>query len=176
MRSSPRRIVYSLGIATLLVSLVLHLTKKTENSAEEPVQKNHDPIQISPPIPAQALLPKVKKSTLDDAMLLQYASETSTAAQDLVLLRNYLDNVFILVKQRDPRHYATNADLVQFLLGSQGQQEPYLSADSSHLNQQKQLIDRYGSPIIIHPLSRDQIEIRSAGPDRIPYTEDDLVK
>ncbi|MGJ8723806.1 MAG: hypothetical protein ACSHYB_04550 [Roseibacillus sp.] len=91
------------------------------------------------------------------------------------LFERYLSNVFILAKQRDPRHYATNEDLVLFLTGQKGNLTPYLSPDSSILNEKGQLVDRFDSPLIIHPFSRDQIEIRSAGPDRVPYTEDDVV-
>ncbi len=38
-----------------------------------------------------------------------------------------------------------------------------------------QLIDRWGSPWQIHPLSSNLIQLRSAGPDRRLYTADDLV-
>ena len=37
------------------------------------------------------------------------------------------------------------------------------------------LIDRWGSPVIVHPEAWRQIELRSAGPDKIPYNEDDLI-
>lgn len=38
-----------------------------------------------------------------------------------------------------------------------------------------QLIDRWGTPWQVHPLSADVIQLRSAGPDRKLYTADDLV-
>ena len=38
-----------------------------------------------------------------------------------------------------------------------------------------QLLDRWGTPYFFHALSRDHIQIRSAGPDRSFYTEDDVV-
>lgn len=37
------------------------------------------------------------------------------------------------------------------------------------------LIDRWGTPWQIHPLSADIIQLRSAGPDQRLYTADDLV-
>ncbi len=37
------------------------------------------------------------------------------------------------------------------------------------------LIDRWGTPWQVHPLSVDILQIRSAGPDRRLYTTDDLV-
>ncbi len=38
------------------------------------------------------------------------------------------------------------------------------------------LVDRWGSPWLFHQLSADVIEVRSAGPDRKPYTGDDVAK
>lgn len=37
------------------------------------------------------------------------------------------------------------------------------------------LLDAWGSPFHFHPVSRDHLEIRSAGPDRALFTADDLV-
>lgn len=39
-----------------------------------------------------------------------------------------------------------------------------------------QLVDRWGSPWLFHQLAADLIEVRSAGPDRKPFTADDIVK
>lgn len=39
-----------------------------------------------------------------------------------------------------------------------------------------QLIDRWGSPWFFHQLSADVFEVRSFGPDRKPFTADDVVK
>ena len=36
------------------------------------------------------------------------------------------------------------------------------------------LLDRWGTPWFFHPLSAEQIEVRSAGPDRELFTADDL--
>ena len=37
------------------------------------------------------------------------------------------------------------------------------------------LSDRWGSPLVVHPEAWKQLELRSAGPDKLPFTEDDLV-
>lgn len=37
------------------------------------------------------------------------------------------------------------------------------------------VVDRHGTPLIVHPISRKLLEIRFAGPDRKPYTSDALV-
>ena len=35
--------------------------------------------------------------------------------------------------------------------------------------------DRWGSPLIVHPEAWRQLELRAAGPDKVPYTADDLI-
>ncbi len=39
-----------------------------------------------------------------------------------------------------------------------------------------QLVDRWGSPWHFHQLAADVIDVRSSGPDRKPFTADDVVK
>ena len=173
MNNSVRRLVFSLGIATLLVAFILHYTRK-ESSQEVHKQS---PYQVSQPPPADEAPPVTSSQPLlGDQLLAQYGSPSGTLTSDMELFDRYLDNVFILIKQRDPRYYATNEDLVLFLTGQKGNLTPYLSPDSPLLNDQGQILDRFGSPLIVHPLSKDQIEIRSAGPDQAPYTEDDVIQ
>ena len=43
------------------------------------------------------------------------------------------------------------------------------------VNEKGELVDPWGTPYFFHQLSAMEMEIRSAGPDRIMWTEDDLV-
>lgn len=115
------------------------------------------------------------KPVLADTMLAAYGTDESSGKEDLRKLVTLLDSVFLLVKKRDSADYATNEDLVLFLKGANPHQTAFLNADSPALNEAGQLIDRWGSPIIVHPVSRKLLEIRSAGPDQKPYTEDDFL-
>lgn len=174
MNRSIRRAAFSLGIATLLVGVILTNTKKEETSDQI---KPGPPQASQPPAPSKEAPPKtIEPELLSDQLLAQYGKPSGTLADDMEIFTRYLTNVFILIKQRDSRHYATNEDLALFLTGQKGNLTPYLSTESSILNAQGQLVDRFGSPLMIHPLSQDQIEIRSAGPDKEPYTEDDITK
>jgi hypothetical protein len=43
------------------------------------------------------------------------------------------------------------------------------------LNDKGELVDRWGTPYFFHQLSRDHMEIRSAGPDKVMWTQDDPI-
>ncbi len=44
------------------------------------------------------------------------------------------------------------------------------------VNDNGELVDRWGTPYFFHQISGADTEIRSAGPDKIMYTADDIVK
>ena len=43
------------------------------------------------------------------------------------------------------------------------------------INSQGELIDPWGTPYFFHQLSGTEMEIHSAGPDKVMWTQDDLV-
>jgi hypothetical protein len=47
--------------------------------------------------------------------------------------------------------------------------------EGQKLNDQGELLDRWGAPYFFHQLSRNEMEIRSAGPDQAMWTADDVV-
>lgn len=63
-------------------------------------------------------------------------------------------------------HQLTRPDL-------QGRQ--LFPATHPRFNLEGALVDAWGTPFFFHHLSSMDLEIRSAGPDRVLYTEDDLV-
>ena len=69
-----------------------------------------------------------------------------------------------------------NAEISQALNGSNPRQSVFIQPeDGLKLNSLGQMIDNWGTPIFFHSLSRSEMEIRSAGPDRRMWTGDDLV-
>ncbi len=68
-----------------------------------------------------------------------------------------------------------NAAFVNALTGNNPQRLAFLDRHHSSINARGELLDRWGTPFVFHLQSRDQIEVRSAGPDRKLYTGDDLV-
>src|SRR5882724_702065 len=70
----------------------------------------------------------------------------------------------------------TNPEITQALDGGNRKQAHFLNdEDGLRINARGELIDPWGTPFFFHQLSGTQMEIHSAGPDRVMWTADDLV-
>jgi hypothetical protein len=69
----------------------------------------------------------------------------------------------------------TNPEITSALSGQNPKQINFLKADGNRVNAKGELVDTWGTPYFFHQLSGHQMEIRSAGPDRIMYSADDLI-
>ena len=69
----------------------------------------------------------------------------------------------------------TNQEITDALQGNNPKHINFLKADGNRVNSQGELVDVWGTPYFFHQVSGTETEIRSAGPDRIMYTSDDLV-
>lgn len=67
-----------------------------------------------------------------------------------------------------------NREILDQLLGANSKKLVFLSPESPALSQENELLDRWGSPLIFHPLTTNTMDIRSLGPDQVLWTEDDL--
>lgn len=67
----------------------------------------------------------------------------------------------------------SNAEIVQALSGDNPRQAKILPDDLPR-NGSGELVDRWGTPYFFHQLSRNSMEIRSAGADRRMWTRDDV--
>jgi hypothetical protein len=68
-----------------------------------------------------------------------------------------------------------NAEIVREMDGGNAKGAAYLPSELKRLNGQGELIDEWGTPYFFHQESAKEIEIRSAGADRVLWTSDDLV-
>ena len=67
-----------------------------------------------------------------------------------------------------------NSDIARAMLGENDKHLVAIPPDHPAIRD-GQIIDRWGTPYWFHPLSGKNMEIRSAGPDRQLFTEDDIV-
>ena len=68
-----------------------------------------------------------------------------------------------------------NQQFVNALLGANKEKLPLLPHDHPRLNANGELVDAWDTPFFFHQNSRTSVEVRSAGPDRLMYTDDDIV-
>ena len=68
-----------------------------------------------------------------------------------------------------------NVDITAALTGKNRIGFAFIPKDSPAINSNGELCDRWGTPYFFHQLAGDQMEIRSAGPDRKMWTSDDEV-
>ncbi len=69
----------------------------------------------------------------------------------------------------------TNAEIMQAMMGGNPKAAQLGPPEGQTLNEKGELLDRWGTPYFFHQLSKDLMEIHSAGPDRRLGTRDDLI-
>lgn len=90
-----------------------------------------------------------------------------------------IDKVSLMI--RDYRSIAgenpvgTNAEIMAAIMGDNPKHAKLGPPEGMQLNEKGELLDRWGTPYFFHQISRDHMEIHSAGPDRVLWTADDPI-
>lgn len=69
----------------------------------------------------------------------------------------------------------SNAEIMRAVMGGNPANARLGPPEGQSLNEKGELVDRWGTPYFFHQVSKAEMEIRSAGPDRTMWTPDDLV-
>lgn len=98
---------------------------------------------------------------------------------------NYSASIVLENMRRAIRNYGSrfggnpvgpNPEITRALAGDNPAQVNFLNADDGlRMNSNGELVDPWGTPYFFHQLSGTEMEIHSAGPDKIMWTADDLV-
>lgn len=103
-------------------------------------------------------------------------SSTEAQLPAVTVLENMRAAVRLYQAQFRENPVGDNAEISRALTGENPKQAVFAQPeDGLKLNSLGQMIDNWGTPIFFHSLSRSEMEIRSAGPDRRMWTGDDLV-
>lgn len=103
-----------------------------------------------------------------------YGSPEAIPQEDLIRLGHAINNFALLVKGDTPLPLGSNEELSAALRGKNRLQMRFLPDKHPAFNEQGQLVDRWGTPLFFHAESQDRLDIRSAGPDKTMWTNDDL--
>ncbi len=96
-----------------------------------------------------------------------------TVQQDLRIIETVLD-AWRSNFPHDGNPVGENVEITAALLGKNKLQLALIAPDNPAINSRGELCDRWGTPILFHQISGEQMELRSAGPDRKFGTADDV--
>jgi hypothetical protein len=100
--------------------------------------------------------------------------------EEIQRVRDAMGNVELTLRDYavtlDGNPVGTNAEITAALLGDNAKQLKLEVPGGSSVNAAGELCDPWGTPWFFHQLSAKKMELRSAGPDRKIYTEDDFVR
>lgn len=111
---------------------------------------------------------------LGETILAGYGNTNLPPENDLTLMSRLMENSLLLLKAAGNRPLSANEDWADLLRGRNAAAERFLPDTHPAVNAQGQLVDRWRTPLFFHALGGGRFEIRSAGPDRQLWTEDDL--
>lgn len=102
--------------------------------------------------------------------------EPAPGLTPVVLLENMRSTIQQYSARFGGNPVGNNQEITAALNGDNPTQVVFLNPeDGLRINDRGELIDNWGTPFFFHQLSRTEMEIHSAGPDRRMWTRDDLV-
>jgi hypothetical protein len=173
MSRAARWWIAGLVLAAMVASIFWHRRGTTEPRAERSVKEamtkpESEPSQVKSP-GARPAGPLVGERILKD-----YGNPERPPEEDLMWMARALDNFALLVKGDNPLPLGANEDIANALRGRNKAKLRALPDGHPAFNDRGQIVDRWGTPLYFHARRRDQLDIRSAGPDREMWTPDDL--
>jgi len=134
-----------------------------------PLSASPSSAKMAPPAPARVELP---------ITLLPIAAEMTRLNSPETLPQDDLSSLSLVLttygKNNGGNPTGENEEITAALLGNNPKRLAYLPAGAPFVNASGQLIDRWGTPYFFHAMKADRTDIRSAGPDRQMWTEDDI--
>lgn len=176
----PKRQFYFIALLALLGALATSgLLKFSPAPPTSKVQVRATVVVMNAP-PTPSAIGIISSNTphaaplLGETLLRGYATADSTPENDLKLMAQLMDNFTLLVKASTKLPMSVNEDWASAFRGLNPAHERFLPDQHVALNALGQLVDRWQTPLFFHPLGEHRFEIRSAGPDKKMWTDDDL--
>lgn len=173
------------GFGVLGVGLALfHWLDRDEGAAAEKVsrgtvlEENVPDTQAAVAGVAQGRALEAGDSIGDEAqprLLRHYGDADRSALNDLQLVEEVLQRFWLLFKDPDLLVVGSNEDVLRCLTGGNPERIAFVSPGNRYIDGEGRLLDRWGTPLFFHAESMTRIEVRSSGPDRRRFTEDDVV-
>ncbi len=174
-------VLAALGLG-LALWVIFQKTAPPSSPIQPPTPKKYQTAQASVAkpdsrtLPAESPAPAPSLSVTLIPALGEIVAELNDPAQppthDLEILQNLLGQYRRIFGENPPG--GENSEITAAMLGSNPRKLAVLPTDLPALNSRGELRDRWGTPYYFHPVSRIQMGLLSAGPDRQLWTTDDL--
>lgn len=162
-------VIYA-AVALGFLALVLLLRPSRDSSTSSgTLRLPSPPARFSPP-PAEPAVASAgeERSTLADDL----NAPTGTVERDLRIVAGLIEG-FRSNFLRDGNPTGSNSEITGALAGRNRLALVLLPPDHPAINPKGELCDRWGTPFFFHAESANRMEVRSAGPDRKLWTDDD---
>lgn len=158
-------------LALVCIAVVLW---KTGDHGNPPSPAVPPPVRMEPPPPAPALLPARVATPENPAQSWErLLVSDGNPAEDRSALADIVTNYLQGSNPATRPPLGTNDEITRALADRDTLGDAAIPASHPAIFA-GQLVDRWGSPWFFHQQSAGVIEVRSAGPDRKLFTEDDL--
>ena len=161
----------------LLLALVWFLWPRHDEP--DVILESTPPTKPGPRLPAQVAVPAARSGSATAPLeISDLAKDLNMPAADILadlrILHACLEN-FRTNFPRDGNPVGSNAEITAALTGQNKLRYAVIPPNHPAINRAGELCDRWGTPFFFHAESATRMEIRSAGPDRKMWTEDDVV-
>jgi len=187
---NPRAVLLVLALlGAVFIAYLLMLREASEPVVEEqqfpsfPVDKKEE-APSAPDMPTSDTTSRAFSffdagDTVEDEkkpqLLRHYGAQRRSATDDLRLVQGVLEQFWRMTRDPDQLRLGSNEDIMRGLTGVNSVGVEFVSPDNEFLNTKGELLDRWGEPLFFHANSVTDIEVRSSGPDRDRFTDDDIV-
>jgi len=130
-------------------------------------------IPSKPPEPAA---PPVRTSPDHSPLADQLNAPDNTPQRDLEILKGILGQFTTTLKPGLAPPMGDNQDITAALTGHNKLGIVFIPPNHPAIDDQGRLLDRWGTPYFFHARSADTFDLRSAGPDKVLFTADDVVR
>lgn len=132
------------------------------------------PVVVAPPVVVPASVPSRFTEDLSAEYLVGYGTAASDPQRDLEMVKDAVDAFVRSIKIPGALPTGSNRELMAALAGENPHRIRFIDSASPFINADGELLDRWQVPLFFHFVEANDVGVRSAGPDRVLWTADDV--
>lgn len=158
------------------MGVAVYFSKRQQSSSDGKVRDQPEVVAANVSVTSSEVSGGAQRATplLGETILRDYGRTNLPPENDLTLMYRLMENSLLLLKSAGNQPLSANEDWAALLRGRNAAHERFLPEKHPALDTQGRLVDRWGAPLFFHALGGGRYELRSAGPDKKLWTEDDI--